>query len=163
MTRASAILARLCTALAIAATTPVFAQSDEETSARLDALFGEHEPCQAFLATLKDAVATQDKGAVAAMTAYPLETTIAGEPIVLESEDDFLHRYDQLFTPSVVAALERQSYATLFATTDGVMVGDGEVWFSGICGDQACSEVSVKITAVNPPDDAPGHPDATER
>jgi hypothetical protein len=69
-----------------------------------------------------------------------------------------VRRYDQLFTPPVVAAVEGQTYATLFATAHGVMVGDGEIWFSGSCADEACSDVSVKIIAVNPPDQAPGRP-----
>jgi hypothetical protein len=161
MTRASALLARLCTALAIAVTTPVFAQSDEATSARLDALFGEHEPYQAFLAALKNAVSIGNKEAVAAMIAYPLETRIDGEPVTFGSQEDVVQRYDRLLTPSVVAAVEGQSYATLFATAEGVMVGDGEIWFSGICGDATCAEVSVRIVAINPPD-TPGRPDATD-
>jgi hypothetical protein len=157
MTRAMN-LARLCIALAMAAVAPAAAQSDAQTSARLDALFGAHEPYAAFLARLKDAVAAGDHRSVAAMIAYPLETRIAGLPVTLAAPADALRRYDQLFTAPVVAALEAQTYATLFAAAEGVMVGDGEIWFSGICDDAACSAVSVKIIAVNPPV-APGGPD----
>jgi hypothetical protein len=156
MTRATANPVCLCMALSIAAVAPAFAQSDQETSARLEALFGAHEPYEAFLARLKDAVSAEDKRAVAAMIAYPLETRIAGKPATFGSEEDLVRRYDRLFTPSVVAAVEGQTYATLFATAEGVMVGDGEIWFSGICGDETCSEVSVKIIAINPPEEAPG-------
>jgi len=139
----------------MAAATPVAAQSDEATAARLDALFGAHEPYEAFLARLKDAVAAGDRRSVAAMIAYPLEAGVAGEPIELAAERDFLQRYDELITPAVAAALERQTFATLFANADGVMVGDGEIWFSGICADATCSAVSVRIIALNP-DAAPG-------
>jgi hypothetical protein len=148
----------LSMAIALAAVAPALAQSEAETSARLEALFGAHEPYEAFLATLKDAVSAKDKRSVAAMIAYPLGTRIAGEEVMLGSEDDLVRRYDQLFTPPVLAAALGQTYATLFATADGVMIGDGEIWFSGICADETCSEVSVKIIAVNPPDEAPGHP-----
>ncbi len=89
-------------ALAIAAATPVAAQSDEATSARLDALFGAHEPYEAFLARLKDAVAAGDRRSVAAMIAYPLEAGVAGEPIELAVERDFLQRYDELITPAII-------------------------------------------------------------
>jgi hypothetical protein len=150
-------------ALAIAAAAPALAQSNRETSARLDALFGAHEPYEAFLAALKDAVSAKDKRSVAAMIAYPLRTRMAGEAVTLGSAEDLVRRYDRLFTTPVVAAIEGQTYATLFATADGVMVGDGEIWFSGICADEACSEVSVKIIAVNPSDDAPGAPAKEDR
>jgi hypothetical protein len=92
------------------------------------------------------------------MIAYPLGTRIAGEEVMLGSEEDLVRRYDQPFTPPVVAAALGQTYAALFATAEGVMVGDGEIWFSGICADQACSDVSVKIIAVNPPGEDPGRP-----
>jgi hypothetical protein len=151
MTRAITVLV-VSIALAISAAGSADAQTDEETSARLDALFGAHEPYQTFLAALKEAVSARDKAAVAAMVAYPFETTIAGEPVTLSSADDFALRHDQLFTPAVVAAVEKQTYGTLFANAEGVMIGDGEVWFSGICADGTCSDASVKITAVNPPD-----------
>jgi hypothetical protein len=61
---------------------------------------------------------------------------------------------------AVVAALARQTYATLFARPEGVMVGDGEIWFSGICADETCAEVTVRIIAINEPD-GPGGPDGT--
>jgi hypothetical protein len=154
-------LARLCIALAMVAAAPGPARSDETTSARLDALFGAHEPYEAFLARLQDAVAAGDREAVAAMVAYPLETRVAGLPVTLAAPEDVVRRYDQLFTPPVVAALERQSFATLFANAEGVMVGDGEVWFSGVCGDEACADVAVRIIAVNPPI-APVGPEGTD-
>jgi hypothetical protein len=95
------------------------------------------------------------------MIAYPLETRIAGLPVTLAAPEDVVRRYDQLFTPLVVAAIERQTFATLFANAEGVMVGDGEVWFSGVCGDEACADVAVRIIAVNPPI-APVGPEGTD-
>jgi hypothetical protein len=118
MTTAVASLALVVT-LAMAAAAPALAQSDQETSVRLDALFGAHEPYEAFLATLKDAIAAKDKRAVAAMIAYPLETRIAGARVTLGSAEDLVRRYDRLFPPPVVAAIEGQTYATLFATAEG--------------------------------------------
>jgi hypothetical protein len=97
-------------------------------------------------------MSAEDRAAVAAMVAYPFETTIAGEDVTLASKDEFARRYDELFTPAVVAAVEQQTYATLFANAEGVMIGNGEVWFSGICADATCSDASVKIIAVNQPD-----------
>jgi hypothetical protein len=144
----------LCLAigLAICGGSATLADSGQETSARLDALFGAHEPYKAFLETLKDAIARDDRQAVAGMIVYPFATRIAGAPVTLTSKESLLHRYGELFTPAVKAAIERQTYATLFAHADGVMIGNGEIWFHGICSDQTCSDAQVKIIAVNQPD-----------
>ena len=66
------------------------------------------------------------------------------------SAADLLAHYERVFTTKVTAAIERQSYALLFARDQGVMIGDGEVWFNGVCDDQACQRPIVRIIAVNP-------------
>ena len=151
---------RLCLAigLSICGGSTLLADVGQETSARLDALFGTHEPYEAFFETLKDAVGRDDRQAAAGMIVYPFATKIAGAPATLTSKESLLHRYGELFTPAVKAAIERQTYATLFANADGVMIGNGEVWFSGICHDRTCSEVQVKVIAINVPDGAPEDP-----
>jgi hypothetical protein len=40
-----------------------------------------------------------------------------------------------------------QSYGQLFANSQGVMIGDGQVWFGGVCERQSCV---VRIIAFNP-------------
>jgi hypothetical protein len=120
-------------ALAMLGPDPAPAQSDEATSARLEALFGEHEAYRGFLSALQAAVAAGDRAAVAAMVAYPLRKTIAGEPATIGSAAGLLAHYDRLLTPAVAAAIERQTYASLFANAEGVMIGDGEVWFGDTC------------------------------
>jgi hypothetical protein len=97
-------------ALAMLGPDPAPAQSDEATSARLEALFGDHEAYRKFLIALQAAVAAGGRAAVAAMVAYPLRTTIAGEPVTIGSAAGFLRHYDRLLTPAVVAAIERQTY-----------------------------------------------------
>ena len=53
-------------------------------------------------------------------------------------------------TPKVLAAIKRQTYASLFANDRGVMIGDGEVWFSAVCRDAACKDAPIRIIAINP-------------
>jgi hypothetical protein len=140
------LLITLCVALV---TLPAMAQSDAEVSKTLDSLFGDHKPYQAFLAELQKAVAAVDKPAVAGMVGYPLKTKMAGKPTTLHNAQEFTGRYDALMTAKVTAAIKGQAYAKLFANAQGVMIGDGEVWFSGICSDTACAKQTVKIIAVN--------------
>jgi hypothetical protein len=49
----------------------------------------------------------------------------------------------------VKGAVAKQTYATLFANWQGVSIGDGEIWFSGICSNEACKQQTVRITAIN--------------
>jgi len=55
---------------------------------------------------------------------------------------------EKAFTKKVREAVARQSYETI-ANWQGVMMGDGEVWFAGVCGNATCDQQTVKIIAVN--------------
>lgn len=121
-----------------------------EIDSRLDALFGSHQNYEKFLDGLKASVAAQDWHAVAATVAYPIEIRIAGHRILLRTPDELARHAAAIFDAKVVAAVQGQSYGRLFATSNGVMIGEGEVWFSGICKDSQCIDPVIKITAINP-------------
>lgn len=107
-----------------------------------DTLFGEHEPFEAFFTDFKQAVAEDDGEAVAAMVSYPISVKIEGESTPIADEAEFTANYDAIFTPGVKDAVASQAYEDLFANWQGVMVGDGQVWFSLV-------EDAVKIIAIN--------------
>jgi hypothetical protein len=141
---------RLAAALCLtAAVLPVYAQTAQDVDARMDALFGAHEPYHAFFDQLKRAVAAKDKNAVAGMIKYPVAIHHANDQTILRTRKDFLARYDRIFTPKLVDIVARQDYATLFVRDEGAMIGDGEIWFSGVCRDQACKQSDIKIIAFN--------------
>jgi hypothetical protein len=123
---------------------PALADPVTEMNDTLDTLFGEHARYRAFFDNLKKSVAAGDKAAVAAMIAYPFHARIGGKSIRIRDAAHFVATYDQVFTAKVKDALKVQTYETLFANAEGVMVGDGEIWFSGVgeAGD-------IKITAIN--------------
>jgi hypothetical protein len=58
-------------------------------------------------------------------------------------------RYSAIFDQTVVDAIAAQQFETLFVNTRGVMIGNGEVWLSGVCQDRSCQNQSVTIVAVN--------------
>ena len=134
----------------VSASLPAFAQSDAETSKTLDTLFGDHVAYQDFLTALQKAVADADKPVVAEMVSYPLRTKVSGKETTLKDVKDFIALYDAIVTAKIAAAIKDQTYARLFANSEGVMIGSGEVWFSGICSDTACTKQFVKIIAFNP-------------
>ncbi|WP_455296834.1 hypothetical protein [Brucella pituitosa] len=120
------------------------AQSAAETNQALDALFGSHAPYQQFFEKLQKAIAASDKQAVASMVDYPFRARIGGKAIKINDAAHFLADYDKIVTAKVKQAVARQTYPTLFANWQGVSIGDGEVWFSGV-GDGN----TIRITAIN--------------
>ncbi len=128
--------------LAAAAAAPASAQSAAAVDATLDGLFGEHAPYAAFLAALRKAVAAGDRHAVAGMVSYPLTAHAGGHAVTVRDARQFAAQWDRIMTPAVVAAIGRQDYATLFANDEGVMIGDGQVWFAAVNG-------RVLITGIN--------------
>jgi hypothetical protein len=133
----------------LGAAVAVQAQSASEVDGNLDALFGDHVPYKTFFDRLKKAVGAGDKAAVASMVDYPFQARINDKAVKIRDRKHFVADYDQIVTGKVKAALARQTYATLFANWQGVMIGDGEVWFNGVCGDDACKQQTVRITAIN--------------
>jgi hypothetical protein len=124
--------------------------ADADIDARLDALFGAHAPLQEFLATLKSEAAAKDWAAIGARVAYPLRVSLAGRRVRIRNAVEFAAHSQQILTPKVLAAIQAQTYAGLFANAQGVMIGNGEVWFTGVCPDTRCSDAPVRITAFNP-------------
>lgn len=123
---------------------PAAAQSAADVDASLDGLYGDHKPYREFFAHFQKAIAANDKAAVAALIDYPFQARIKGKSAKLRDAAHFIADYDLIVTAKVRQAVAAQSYANLFANWQGVMIGDGEVWFSGV-GDNNV----VKITAIN--------------
>jgi hypothetical protein len=122
----------------------VRAQTAAGVDSSLDALFGSHVPYRQFFETLQKAVASDDRAAVAALVAYPFQARVNGQAVKLRDAAHFVADYDKIVTPKVKHAIANQTYATLFANWQGVMIGDGEVWFSGVG-----SNNTVNIIAIN--------------
>lgn len=126
--------------------TPAFAQDTDE---RLDTVFGEHETFRDAFDALTAAVKAGDAATVASLVRYPFEITIDGEEYLLRNEGEFAGRYEDIFTPALVKLVTEQGYDTLFVNQDGVMFGNGELWLSAICFDNACKRSYWVITAIN--------------
>lgn len=82
-----------------------------------------------FLASLTVAVRAGDKQKVAAMVQYPLNVNTDKGHRLVRSSSEFVRDYTHLFTPAIVKAIQKQVPECLFANWQGVMIGDGEVWF----------------------------------
>jgi hypothetical protein len=135
--------------IALAGVVTAGAQTAAEVDKTLDDLFGEHAPYQKFFERLKKAVAGNDKKTVASLVDYPFKARINGKAVTIRDAAHFVADYDKVVTAKVKEAIAKQTYTTLFANWQGVMIGDGEVWFNSICSDDSCRQQTVKIIAVN--------------
>src|SRR4051794_4536741 len=114
------------------------AAQDEPLEWRLEHVAGVRpEEAANFFARLRKNVGTDDRRAVCEMVAYPL----AQPGGAVSDAADCVARYDAIFTVAVRKAVGKQQYEELFATPDGVVVGLGELWFSG--------QPTPRLTAVN--------------
>lgn len=125
------------------------AQTAAELNSYLDSEAGGHKPFEEFFTKLKKAVGDGDKETVASMIDYPFQARIKRKAMKIRDQKHFVADYDQIVTSKVKDAVAKQTYATLFANWQGVMIGDGEVWFDDICSDDSCKQQTVKIIAIN--------------
>lgn len=142
-----ALVSSVC--LSVGGTGLAAAQTAAEVNSNLDSLFGGHKPYEEFFTMLKKAVADNDKEAIASMVDYPFHARIKGKAVKVRDQKHFVADYDQVVTAKVKDVVAKQTYATLTANWQGVMIGDGEIWFNGICSDDACEQQTVRIIAIN--------------
>lgn len=79
---------------------------------------------------------------------YPLRThTPKGEGSV-RTPAAFKKAYTLIFDAKVKHAIETHRFEDLFVSYRGLMVGNGEVWISGIV-DPATGKTTIKIITIN--------------
>lgn len=105
----------------------------------------------AFLTDLQAAVRANDRDAVIGLIAFPLRVNSGGKGRSYRDAAAVRRDYDGIFTPRVRGAILNQRADRLFGRDQGLMIGDGEVWFDHICTNSACSPLGpVRLKAVNP-------------
>ncbi|MEG9436884.1 hypothetical protein JAO29_12000 [Edaphobacter sp. HDX4] len=110
---------------------------------------GDPAKLREVMATLQQATRKHDAPAVAALVSYPI-TIDPHTPhaVTIRTPQAFIARYDQIVTPQIGQVIENQKYESLFVNDQGAMLGDGEVWISGICKDNSCKQVDIRIRTI---------------
>lgn len=142
--RASVAALLAAAALVVTGVHAARAQTAADVNSTLDTLFGGHAPVQNFLETLKKAVADDDRAGVAGLVDYPFKTHLDGKAVTIRDAAHFIDSYDRIVTAKIRKAVADQTYANLFANWRGIMIGNGEVWFSPL---EASNK--IRITAIN--------------
>ena len=143
------MLKALAFAAALITVTPAFSQSVDEVNARIDAVLGPHEIYGTAIQAIQEALVNYEIEGIAGYIPFGEAIKVNGEDVVIADEADLAARFDELFNEKVVNAVTDQQYDTLFVSQDGIMFGDGELWISGICDDEACEFPFVNIIAIN--------------
>ena len=116
----------------------------------IDDVLGDHVRYEAVIRQLQQAVTANDRAAVAALIGYPFSTVRDGQSLTVADADAFVREYDRIMTPAIAEAIKRQKYSQLMVNYKGVMFGNGEAWVNGICKDDACKDVDVRVVALQP-------------
>ncbi|MFZ3121564.1 MAG: hypothetical protein WA159_24970 [Variovorax sp.] len=106
-----------------------------------------------FLESLQEAVARDDRQAVAALFSCPCTVWDGRRSVKLKRASDVPSHYDALFTPELKKMIAAARPADLFSNWQGVMLGDGRMWLS-----PAPATGQLFLTTINAP--APTSPAA---
>lgn len=130
---------------------PAGTSADAQVDAQItNVLGGAPKAYHAVFDNLQKAMAAGDKDGVAALVAYPLEVTVQGKKQRIAGAQELVANWDKVVTPDIVKAVADQKFSTAMVNQDGLMLGDGQVWISGVCRDTACKVSDVRITAIQP-------------
>jgi len=114
----------------------------------IDLSVGSHVKVQQLLTNLQQAVAQHNPAAVAALVHYPIKVNPGKHPITIKSPKAFIKDYDRIITADISSVILKQKYDALFVNSQGVMLGDGEVWITGFCQDKNCRSSDIKIGTI---------------
>jgi hypothetical protein len=82
-----------------------------------------------FLSDLQHAVANDDAAGVAALGRYPADVVIQKRRRRIKSREELQKLYPQIFSPCLKRVVAAARPDALFASAQGVMLGQGAIWF----------------------------------
>ena len=137
-------------AVALAASAAAFAAAPG--SAPFSTAGTTEEAAARFLATLQDAVRTNDRAKLATMFRYPARVWDGKRTIVVRSRDEFLARAASVFDADLRRSILAATPDGLWANWQGVMFDSGRVWFG------AAENGTLRIITINAPAAVPEAP-----
>lgn len=106
---------------------------------------------------LQRAMAANDRQAAAAEFVFPFQVNrTVRSHVTISSRQELLRRFDRIVTPQIRKAILSQQPDSLFQNWQGSMVGDGEVWISGV-SDRSSKHCRLGVTAINLPPSSRQH------
>jgi len=97
-----------------------------------------------LFSSIQEALSSDAKELIADSVLYPLRVNNKDGYIEINDKEEFISSYDEIFTDKVMSALRNQTIEDLFVNYQGVMVGNGEIWFGSLV-----DESQYGITTIN--------------
>jgi hypothetical protein len=141
----SPFAALLCAALFLPATGHADEASVDE---QIETLLGPASDYKELFYAFKVGLEEGKSDIVVSLVNYPITVRIEGSEETYASEVELLAAYDDVFTDAIMEAVANQDYGDLFVNSEGVMIGNGEVWITGVCDDSACTTALPRIMTI---------------
>lgn len=137
--------------LALALVSPFLASAAENGVGRFEAAGLEDGEVRKFFQGFQEAITSRRADQVAGFVEFPLRVNLCKGSQTIQRKD-FARRFPSVFDARISEAVRKQTFENLFTNSQGVMIGDGEVWFSGVCegtADDPCSKQRIRVITVN--------------
>lgn len=102
-----------------------------------------------FLNKIKDATKKVDKTTFCELLEYPIQINLKEKDVNIRNIEECISKYQYINNSKVQESVLNQNFENLFVNYKGVMIGDGEIWFSGICEEKDCKKYRIKIIGIN--------------
>ena len=142
----------LCTILVLFSSF-TWATSTAEIRKNLTYLYGEYEIYESFYYKLTKAILEKDTETVASMNMYPVRVNSKSGAIYVKTEKEFIAKFESIVNDKMLEAVKSEKFEGLFANSNGMHIGLGDIWFTGYCvgteSGKECETVIVKVMAYN--------------
>lgn len=122
--------------------------SEEEVYANIEAIHGDADGFFEVFAGVQDATMFNPVD-ITGYAIYPLTINANGETYDILEEQDFIDNFDDLILPETLEAIGSQDVDDLIVTSEGVGLGNGAMWITNICLDDACTDTQWGILSIN--------------
>jgi len=79
---------------------------------------------------IKQAIKSDQRELLSCIVAYPIKVTLNSKKTVLTSRKQFVENYQNIITPQVKSAVDKQEFTDIFFRDSGLMFGQGEIWLN---------------------------------
>ncbi|MEH0076619.1 hypothetical protein V6L76_19350 [Pannonibacter sp. Pt2] len=135
--------------LALLPAMPAAAASAEDVYQQVETILGDAKGLDPFLEDVRRALVTGTGEDVAALAAFPLPVNNNGSFHSVETAEEFIAAYPRLVSQATKDVVAEAAYEDLLVTDEGVAIGDGAVWLSPVCEDNACAKSYWAIVSIN--------------
>ncbi|MFH0801822.1 MAG: hypothetical protein V2A78_05480 [bacterium] len=105
---------------------------------------------KSFLDLIKRCLTADDKQKFSSLMDFPITIMLYGKRVKIKNKGEFVKNYNEIINAKVRKSVSRQKYEDLFINCQGVMIGNGEIWFNSIVENPKTNQkTELKIIAIN--------------